>query len=43
VSRPDALPGFLEVVHRFVKDGFFVSHAREVYVRWRVTLLYASL
>jgi hypothetical protein len=26
LSRPDALAGFLEVVHRLVKDGVFVSH-----------------
>jgi hypothetical protein len=43
LSCPDALPGFLEVVHRLFEDGVFVSHDREVYARWRVTLLYASL
>ena len=26
LSRPDALPGFLEVVHRFVENGVFVGH-----------------
>jgi hypothetical protein len=26
LSRPDALPGFLEVVHRFFEDGVFVGH-----------------
>ena len=26
LGRSDALPGFLEVVHRLVKDGVFVGH-----------------
>ena len=26
LSRPDALPGFLEVVHRLFEDGVYVSH-----------------
>jgi hypothetical protein len=26
LGRPDALPGFLEVVHRFLKDGVLVGH-----------------
>ena len=26
LSRPDALPGFLEVLHRLLKDGVFVGH-----------------
>jgi hypothetical protein len=26
LSRPDALPGFLEVVHRLFEDGVFVGH-----------------
>jgi hypothetical protein len=26
LSRPDALPGLLEVVHRFFEDGVFVGH-----------------
>jgi hypothetical protein len=26
LSRPDALPGFLEVVHRLIEDGVFVGH-----------------
>jgi hypothetical protein len=26
LSRPDTLPGFLEVVHRLLEDGVFVSH-----------------
>jgi hypothetical protein len=32
LSRPDALPGFLEVVHRLVKDGVFVGHERSIRV-----------
>ena len=27
---PDALSGFLEVVHRFFKDGVFVGHDRSI-------------
>ena len=27
LGRPDALPGFLEVVHRLFEDGVFVGHA----------------
>jgi hypothetical protein len=30
LSRPDALPGFLEVVHRLFEDGVFVSHERSI-------------
>jgi hypothetical protein len=30
LSRPDALPGFLEVVHRLVKDGGFVGHDKSI-------------
>ena len=26
LSCPDTLSGFLEVVHRLVKDGIFVGH-----------------
>jgi hypothetical protein len=26
LGRPDALSGFLEVVHRLIEDGVFVSH-----------------
>jgi hypothetical protein len=26
LGRPDALTGFLEVVHRLFEDGVFVSH-----------------
>jgi hypothetical protein len=26
LSRPDTLPGFLEVVHRLFEDGVFVGH-----------------
>jgi hypothetical protein len=29
LSRPDALPGFLEVIHRLVKDGVFVVYIDE--------------
>jgi hypothetical protein len=32
LSRPDALPGFLEVIHRLVKDGVFVGHVRSIRV-----------
>jgi hypothetical protein len=32
LGRPDALPGFLEVVHRLVKYGVFVSHNRSIRV-----------
>jgi hypothetical protein len=30
LGRPDALPGFLEVVHRLFEDGVFVSHDRSI-------------
>ena len=30
LGRPDALPGFLEVVHSLVKDGVFVGHERSI-------------
>src|SRR5215208_2071103 len=30
LSRPDALSGFLEVVHRLFEDGVFVGHARSI-------------
>jgi hypothetical protein len=30
LSRPDALPGFLEVVHRLFEDGVFVGHDRSI-------------
>jgi hypothetical protein len=26
LSRPDALPGFLEVVHSLLEDGVFIGH-----------------
>jgi hypothetical protein len=26
LGRPDALPGFLEVLHRLFEDGVFVGH-----------------
>jgi hypothetical protein len=25
MGRPDALPSFLQIIHRLVKDGIFVS------------------
>ena len=30
MSRPDALPGFLEVVHRLFENGVFVGHDRSI-------------
>ncbi len=30
LGRPDALPGFLEVVHRLFEDGVFVGHAKSI-------------
>jgi hypothetical protein len=30
LSRPDALPGFLEVIHRLLEDGVFVGHDRSI-------------
>ena len=30
LGRPDALPSFLEVVHRLLKDGVFVGHDRTI-------------
>ena len=32
LSRPDALPGFLEVVHRLFEDGVFVGHDQSIRV-----------
>ena len=32
LGRPDALAGFLEVVHRLLEDGVFVGHARSIRV-----------
>ena len=29
LSRPDTLPGFLEVVHRLFEDGVFVGYIDE--------------
>jgi hypothetical protein len=29
---PDALSGFLQVIHRLVKDGVFVSHEKSIRV-----------
>jgi hypothetical protein len=30
LGRPDALSGFLEVVHSLIENGVFVSHARSI-------------
>jgi hypothetical protein len=30
LSRSDALPGFLEVVHRLFEDGVFVGHEKSI-------------
>jgi hypothetical protein len=30
LSRPYALPGFLEVIHRLFEDGVFVGHDRSI-------------
>jgi hypothetical protein len=30
LSRPDALPGFLEVVHRLFENSVFVSHDQSI-------------
>jgi hypothetical protein len=30
VSRPDALPGFLEVVHSLFENGVFVGHGKSI-------------
>ena len=30
LGRPDALPGFLEVVHCLFEDGVFVGHERSI-------------
>jgi hypothetical protein len=30
LSRPYALPGFLEIVHSLVKDGVFVGHDQSI-------------
>jgi hypothetical protein len=30
LSRPDALSGFLEVLHGLFEDGVFVDHARSI-------------
>jgi len=32
LGRPDALPGFLGVIHRLVKDGVFVGHDQSIRV-----------
>jgi hypothetical protein len=32
LSRPDTLPGFLEVVHRLFEDGVFVAHNQSIRV-----------
>ena len=33
LGRPDALPGFLEVVHSLFEDGVFVGHNRSIRTR----------
>ena len=30
LSRPYALPGFLEVVHRLFENGIFVGHEKSI-------------
>ena len=30
LGRPDALPGFLEIVHRLFEDGVFVGHGQTI-------------
>jgi hypothetical protein len=30
LCRSDALPGFLEVVHRLFEDGVFIGHGRSI-------------
>jgi hypothetical protein len=30
LSRPDALSGFLEVVHSFFEDGVFIGHEKSI-------------
>ena len=30
LGSPDALPGFLEVIHRLFEDGVFVGHCRRI-------------
>jgi hypothetical protein len=30
LGRPDALPGFFEIVHRLFQDGIFVGHDRNI-------------
>jgi hypothetical protein len=32
LGRPDALPGFLEVVHRLFENGVFVGHEMSIRV-----------
>ncbi len=32
LSRPDALSGFLEVIHRLFEDGVFVGHDKSIRV-----------
>ncbi len=38
LGRPDTLPGFLEVVHRFFEDGVFVGHNRSIRTDWHVPI-----
>jgi hypothetical protein len=32
---PDALSGYLEVIHRFFEDGVFVGHDKSIRVDWQ--------
>ena len=34
LGRPDALPGFPEVIHRLVKYGVFVGHDQSIRTGW---------
>jgi hypothetical protein len=34
LSRPYALPCFLEVVHRLFEDGVFISHDKSIRTGW---------
>jgi hypothetical protein len=43
LSRPDALPGFFEVVHRLLEDGVFVGHDRSIRTGGSLRSLFCSL
>ena len=34
LGRPDALPGFLEVLQRLFEDGVFVCHDKSIRTGW---------